>query len=250
MNESVDFYDALSSDGFALARAVLSIDLVNNLLKQLEADLLLEAAWHMDHGIAHTTQGALLNAFAYEGHYLDLLECEPFLLPFEKVVGEDCIIYVLSSASVPPQSSIYTNRIHVDSHRECNDQQILLGSMVFLSPASEQNGPLFLPGSFKLATMPDEETFFRSAQRISAEPGDVLYFNPKTWHSGSVNPEPRWRHALTTGFCKPWIKQRFDLPALWREENRPWPKSPRVQKRLGLLNSVPVTYKDYYKKVN
>ncbi len=228
MNESVDFYDALSSDGFALARAVLSIDLVNNLLKQLEADLLLEAAWHMDHGIAHTTQGALLNAFAYEGHYLDLLECEPFLLPFEKVVGEDCIIYVLSSASV----------------------QILLGSMVFLSPASEQNGPLFLPGSFKLATMPDEETFFRSAQRISAEPGDVLYFNPKTWHSGSVNPEPRWRHALTTGFCKPWIKQRFDLPALWREENRPWPKSPRVQKRLGLLNSVPVTYKDYYKKVN
>ncbi len=244
----MDFYQALQTEGYALAQGVIPAELTAPLRLQLEVDLQREASWHAERRIPHATSGALLNALAYGGHYLDLLDCDAFLAPFEQVVGEDCIVYVMSSASVPPQSSIYTNRVHVDSHRVCNDHQIMLASMVFLSPATQANGPWFLPGSFALKQAPEPEQFFRQAVRITADPGDVLYFNPKTWHSGSDNPEGQWRHALTAGFCKPWMKQRFDLPALWRTELRPLPESQRVRQKLGFMHQVPVTYADYYNK--
>jgi ectoine hydroxylase-related dioxygenase (phytanoyl-CoA dioxygenase family) len=244
----MDFYQALQSEGYSLARGVLPPEFTGLLLRQIEGDLQREASWHAERGIPHATSGALLNALAYGGHYLDLLDCDAFLAPFDQVVGEDCIVYVMSSASVPPRSSIYTNRVHVDSHRVCSDHQIMLACMVFLSPATHTNGPWFLPASFALKEAPDPEHFFRHAVRITADPGDVLYFNPKTWHSGSNNPEAQWRHALTAGFCKPWMKQRFDLPTLWRTESRALPESGRIRQKLGFMQQVPVTYADYYNK--
>ncbi len=246
MTDSPNLIEYLFRDGFALAEGVLAPELLARLLSQLQADLVREAEWHVSKHQAHFTEGALLNALAYGGPYLELLDHDDFLRPFESVVGQDCIVYVLSSASVPPGASIYTNRIHVDSNRVCADQQIMLACMIFLSPATQNNGPLFLPGSFANETAPDEETFKRGALRVIAEPGDVLYFNPKTWHSGSPNPGKQWRHVLTAGFCRSWMKQRFDVPQLWNLEHWPLPKSKRVQQRLGLLQPVPVTYADYY----
>lgn len=242
----IDLLSNLSRKGFALYSGVLPSALTQKLRQQLESNLHEEEKWHNKHDVPYATKGALLNAISYGGAYLDLLDQDDFLEPFITILGQDFHLYILSSASVPPGERIYTDRIHVDSHRHCSDQQIILAAMIFLSEVQTSNGPLFLPGSFSVPDQPERKEFVAGAERISGKAGDVLYFNPKTWHSGSPNPEASWRHALTIGFCRSFVRQRFDFARQFASLNPQPELSPRQQRLLGITAPTPASYAEYY----
>lgn len=239
------FIQTIEERGFYLAKSVLTADFADELRLHLEASYEKENAWHADR--EHPTYGALLNTALYGGPFLQLLDNDAFVSPFRWFVDEHCIVYSYSSASVPPNQKIYTARIHVDSHRRSPDHHLILGAMIFLTDFTTENGaPYYLAGSHKTAELPEEKYFFEHADKITGQPGDVFYFDPLIWHTGDFNNTNEWRHALTIGFCKPWMKQRFDMPRVLTENGLHTALSEKQLEALGFNAQVPVTYADYY----
>lgn len=239
------FIQTIEERGFYLAKGVLSEDFTRQLATHLEDSLVKESEAHK--GIAHPTYGALLNTAQYGGAFLTLLDNKDFISPFRWIVDEHCIVYSYSSASVPPNQKIYTARIHVDSHRKSPDHQLILGAMIFLTGFTEDNGaPYYLAGSHKTSEIPDEDYFYKNADKIVGQPGDVFYFDPLIWHTGDFNNTDQWRHALTIGFCKPWMKQRFDFPRALTEKGLHTVLTENQLEVLGFNAQVPVTYTDFY----
>lgn len=240
-----DFIQTILERGFYLAKNVLTPDFAKQLAGHLEDSIEKENAFH--EGKDHPTFGALLNTALYGGPFLDLLENENFIQPFKWFIADNCIIYSYSSASVPPNSKIYTARIHVDSHRKSTDHRLVLGAMVFLTSFTEENGsPYYLAGSHKTSEKPDEESFYKNADKIVGEAGDVFYFDPLVWHTGSYNETDDWRHALTIGFCEPWMKQRFDFPRVLTQNGLDKTMTENQKHLLGFYSQPPVTYDDFY----
>lgn len=239
------FIQTIEERGFYLAKGVLSTDFAKQLAAHLEDSIVKEGEAHA--GIAHPTYGALLNTAQYGGPFLTLLDNEDFISPFRWFVDEHCIVYSYSSASVPPNQKIYTARIHVDSHRKSPDHHLILGAMIFLTGFTEDNGaPYYLAGSHKKSEQPGEEFFYQNADKIIGQPGDVFYFDPLIWHTGDFNNTDQWRHALTIGFCKPWMKQRFDFPRALTTKGLNTVLTENQLEVLGFNAQVPVTYYDFY----
>lgn len=239
------FIQTIEEQGFYLAKGILSTAFAHELELHLETSIEKESERHA--GIEHPTYGALLNTALYGGPFLNLLENENFVTPFRWFVDDNCIIYSYSSASVPPNSKIYTARIHVDSHRKTTDHHLVLGAMVFLTGFTEENGaPYYLAGSHKISIKPEEEYFYKNATKIVGNAGDVFYFDPLIWHTGDYNNTNNWRHALTIGFSKPWMKQRFDMPKALAIEGLDKGLSETQKNLLGFYSQPPVTYDDYY----
>lgn len=106
--------------------------------------------------------GSLLLTPKYGGDFLIIFEYPEFYNPFEEVLGEECIVYAYTSSSIPPKSSIYTKRIHVDSPRIIKGFHTSLVGMILLCDFTKENGaPYILPNSREMTEPPSEEYFYK-----------------------------------------------------------------------------------------
>jgi ectoine hydroxylase-related dioxygenase (phytanoyl-CoA dioxygenase family) len=123
-----------------------------------------------------------------------------------------------------------------------------MGATVALDDFTEENGATyFLPRSHNRADPPSEDEFFRNAERFVAPAGSVLFFNARQWHSGGANRSSKWRHALTVNVCRPFMKQRLDIPrAMEHADIDTTELSERVKQKLGFFSQVPGNYDEYY----
>ena len=111
---------------------------------------------------------------------------------------------------------------------------------------TEENGATyFLPSSQMMADPPSEEYFTTHAQRLIAKAGSVWFFNARIWHAGGENKTKNWRHALTFNICRPWMKQRIDIPKAMNHMDISSLSDNALQK-LGFLAQVPANYDEYY----
>ena len=56
---------------------------------------------------------------------------------------------------------------------------------------------------------------------------------------------PSWRHALTLNMCRPFMKQRLDIPRMMAGMDLGGVSSVALQK-LGFHAQVPASYDEYY----
>jgi ectoine hydroxylase-related dioxygenase (phytanoyl-CoA dioxygenase family) len=115
-----------------------------------------------------------------------------------------------------------------------------------LDDFTEKNGATwFVPRSHTVAEKPSDEEFYGTAKRLIAAAGSVFYFNARLWHAGGRNETSQWRHALTINMCRPYMKQRIDIPrAMAHMDHHSY--SPRIRQKLGFLSQVPTSYDEYY----
>lgn len=240
-----DFKEKLAAHGFYHAPGIVSAAHVSALITGLEKAIEDENQYH-GHS-EYATYGTVLNLAVFGPVFLSLLENELLMANVDAIVGENTTLYSYSSSSIPPLGKIHTARIHTDTARATTDHTLLLGAIVALSPFTINNGATwFLPASHMLEEKPTDEQFFAQAQQVTAQAGDVIYFDPMIWHAGGENKTTTWRHALTLGFCKPWIKQRFDMPRALEEKGLHTGLSETLLKRLGFYHRTPVNYTDFY----
>ena len=121
-----------------------------------------------------------------------------------------------------------------------------MGATILLDDFTEENGATwFLPRSQWQAEAPSEDDFYKKAQRLIAPAGSVLFFNARLWHAGGDNQTDQWRHALTINMCRPYMKQRIDIPRAMAGMDLSG-VSERVRQKLGFFSQPPASLDEYY----
>jgi ectoine hydroxylase-related dioxygenase (phytanoyl-CoA dioxygenase family) len=121
-----------------------------------------------------------------------------------------------------------------------------VGATILLSDFTARNGATwFLPGSQTRPEAPEEDEFYGSAKRVVAPAGSVFYFDARLWHAGGSNETDGWRHAITINMCRPYMKQRIDIPRAMAQMDLSG-VSERALQKLGFLSQSPANYDEFY----
>lgn len=240
------FVSEINTQGYSIVENVLSPDYIKRAKKELEAAIEKEAAYHKT--TDYKDYGMVLLCSLYGGTFLELFENSTLLKGFNSVMGEGNIVYAYTSSSMPPHKTNYSRRIHVDCPRIIPNYITNMGATILLDDFTEENGATyFLPYSQTRESTPSEEEFLKGSKRLIAKAGTVWFFNARIWHAGGENLSSQWRHALTLNMCRPYMKQRIDIPRAMKNIDVSQ-YSEQVRQKLGFLTQVPASYDEYYAK--
>lgn len=238
------FKSEIETQGYSIVENVLSPDFISRAKVDLESAIEKEVLYHKNKD--YSDYGMVLLCSLYGGTFLELFENSTLVQAFNSILGEGCIVYAYTSSSMPPNKSNYSRRVHVDSPRLIPGYVTNMGATLLLDDFTEENGATyFLPSSHTRDTKPTDEEFYSGAKRLIAKAGTVWFFNARTWHAGGINHTPKWRHALTLNVCRPYMKQRIDIPRAMKNVDVSQ-YSEQVRQKLGYLAQVPASYDEYY----
>lgn len=234
----------IAGKGSFIERDILDANQIAELKSELTAAIESEASYHG--GTDYPDYGMALACYMHGKAFLELLDQGLLMNPIEAVMGPGCIIYAYTSSSMPPHGSNYSGRIHVDCPRVIPGYVTNLGVTIALDDFNADNGATYyLPGSHERLDVPSEREFLAGAERLIIPAGSAWFFNARTWHRGGTNTTPKWRHALTLNLCRPFMKQRLDIPRMLADRDLSR-FSERVLQKLGFLSQVPASLDEYY----
>lgn len=232
--------------GYSIVENVFPVDFIKKAKMELENAIEKEVEYHGTRD--YSDYGMVLLCALYGGAFIDVFNYPLLTEPMEAALGEGCILYAYTSSSMPPHKTNYSSRIHVDIPRLrfIDNYMTNFGAFIPLSDINEENGAMhFLPSSHTLTDTPTEEYFFANAKRCVIKAGSVFFFNPRLWHAGGNNNTDEWRHAITMNICRPYMKQRLDIPrAVSHLDTSKW--SEKAKQKLGFYTQTPASYDEYY----
>lgn len=243
---TVEVKNSIATDGYFIAPNIIDQQTVSRLKSDLIFAIDAESRWHR--GTSYADYGMVMNCPMYAKSFIDLLGHSELMSPFNTVLGEGCIIYGYVSSSMPPKGTNYSRRVHVDCPRLIPGYITNMACTIALDDFTLENGAtFFLPKSHEMTELPAEDLFYSTASRFVVSAGSVLYFNARLVHAGGVNHTNEWRHGLTMNVCRPWMKQRFDLPNLLAnyQVSLDGVSSTALQK-LGFYSQPPQNLDEYY----
>jgi ectoine hydroxylase-related dioxygenase (phytanoyl-CoA dioxygenase family) len=239
------FLKNFEKNGFVVVENVFSEEFLDSILPELEVAKQKEAK--INKQFEKDFDGTLLACPVYGGKFLEVLENQNYIMPFNWLLGESCIIWVYTSSCIAPNSVNGTSRIHVDRPHFTFDFKEGVGSLILLDDFTEENGATwFLPGSHSMQNMPDNDFFYKNAKRLVAPKGSVFYFNLRLWHAGGENKTNTWRNSLGIGMIRPYIKQRIDLPRAMNPADID-KLSDALKQKLGFFAQPPTSLEEFHK---
>lgn len=239
------FLNSMDEYGYAILKGVIMKNTVLQLKKELADAIAKESAFHGT--MEYKEYGMLLACPLYGGAFLDILDNQNLLAPFNWILGDNCIIYAYTSSSMQVDKGNFSSRIHVDRSYFIPGYTDALGCLILLDDFTEENGATWvLPGSHKNEEQPDEDFFYKNAVRVIAPAGSVFYFHLRLWHAGGINKSDKLREALGIGFIKPYLKQRIDLPRAMSKMNIA-DLTDGVLQKLGFFAQIPDSLENFYK---
>ena len=245
INEN-DFLKEFNERGFVIVDNVLSDDYIKRATEELEDALKKEVEFVGTSD--YKFYGYVLSNAKYGGAFLEVFDNENIMNPVNWIMGENSIIYSYTSSSMPPHKGNDASHIHVDCPIFLENYILRMGVLLPLVDFTEDNGAsYYLAGSQVEEAMPDEERFYKDAQRLIMKAGQCCFFNTRVWHAGGVNKTDNWRHALTINICRPWMKQYIDTPRLLKETDLS-NASEKAMQKLGFYSQPPTSYDEYYDK--
>lgn len=244
MFDRKNFVKEIQDQGYSIIENVLTKEFIEKAKNELGKAIDCETEYHK--GKNHPNHGMVLLCSLYNKVFTDLFDNDKLTEPFNSILGEGSIVYAYTSSSMPPSSSNYSQRIHVDCPRVIPNYITNMGATILLDDFTEDNGATwFLPASHQLEEKPEDEFFYKNAKRLIAKAGSVWFFNARVWHAGGVNQTDKWRHALTINACRSWMKQRIDIPRAMEHFNSS-DLSEKALQKLGFFAQVPASYDEYF----
>jgi ectoine hydroxylase-related dioxygenase (phytanoyl-CoA dioxygenase family) len=241
-----EILQVLERDGYAIAPGRLSPSVVAQLRRDLEAAIAAETAYHR--GVEYVDYGMVLVCCTHARSFVDVLADRAVMGVIERILGEGSIIYAYTSSAMPPHASNFSQRIHVDCPRLIPGYETNAGVMLLLDDFTAENGATWvLPGSQHTREAPSAAYFFANARRIIAPAGSAVYLNPRVWHAGGKNETARWRHSITLNMCRPYMKQRLDIPKMMSASGVDLTGvSEKALQKMGFYAQVPESLDEYY----
>jgi ectoine hydroxylase-related dioxygenase (phytanoyl-CoA dioxygenase family) len=233
-------------DGYAVVPDVLAPSTVAQLRKDLEIAIEKEKAYHR--GTDYVDYGMVLVCCVYGRSFVDVLGDDNVMGVINRILSEGSIVYAYTSSSMPPGMSNYSKRIHVDSPRMIPGYETNAGVMLTLDDFTEENGATWmLPGSHHRVDAPTAEEFYAKAKRVITPAGSAVYLNPRIWHAGGNNVTDKWRHSITMNMCRPYMKQRLDIPKMMAASGVDLTGvSEKAMQKMGFYAQVPESLDEYY----
>ncbi len=194
--------------------------------------------------------GFLLCAPYYADKYpqiLDVLNNEKMLDFVESILDKWFIVYLYSNNCIPPNGgNTKAYKPHVDTPRYIPNYHQSIVAMVTMDDYTEVNGATWvLPASQHQKEKPTDDFFYSNAKRVVVPKGTICFFDPKVWHAAGTNFSNDWRTCLLIVFCKPWMKQRVDIPRFMKHiDKHTLPKN--IQQLLGFDCAPPANFNEFY----
>lgn len=241
---TTDYAKEIYEKGYVVVHDVVSKDFIARCKAEMIAAIDKEA--EAQGGQEYQGYAQVLLCSLYGGTFISIFDNPKVMEPVNAVLGEGCIVYGYTSSSMPPGKTNHGGRIHRDCPRYIPGYITNVGVIVMLDDFTEENGATwFLPGSEPGPELPSEEEFYAHAQRMVAPAGSGFYFNARVCHAGGVNHTNQWRHAITINMCRPWMKQRLDIPRAMADMDLSGASETSLQK-LGFRAQVPASYEEFY----
>lgn len=239
------FLRELEGPGYAVFESVLPKEWVARAKGELERAIELE---HQKRGgdTSHREYAMVLICSLYGKAMTDLFDLPYAVDGFNAGLSDGSIVYAYTSSSMPPGRGNNSLRIHVDCPRMIPGYRTNMGGVYMLDDFTLENGATWvLPGSQTRLDQPSPEEFYAKAKRVVAPAGSVMFFDARLWHAGGNNTTDQWRHALTINACRPWMKQRLDIPRAMSHIDTSGLSETALQK-LGYRTQVPASYEEFY----
>jgi ectoine hydroxylase-related dioxygenase (phytanoyl-CoA dioxygenase family) len=238
------FENEMDLTGFFLYKNLISKHLCNNLKNTCSSAIQFESEKSTETG--YDMHGRIFNCIENGGVFYELLEHLEFNEPFKRLLGNYYEVHVYTSSSVPPNGKSMFGRIHRESSRAFPGYYEGVGSLIFLDDFTLENGATWmLPESKYMNEKPTEEYFYSNAQRITGNCGDVLFFDPCTWHCAGTNTTSQWRHSISLGMVRSHLKTYMNNAALLDYKiDASWSDS--LKQRLGFNSYASYSIESYY----
>jgi ectoine hydroxylase-related dioxygenase (phytanoyl-CoA dioxygenase family) len=238
------FKREIETQGFSIVRNALPPDFIKRAKVELEKAIAKEVQYH--NGNEYSDFGMVLLCSLYDRVFTDLFDLQLVTEPIDTALSDGSIVYAYTSSSMPPETSNFSKRIHVDCPRVIPNYITNLGATILLDDFTDENGATwFLPNSQTTLTQPSEEEFYAKGLRLIEKAGTIWFFNARIWHAGGQNNTKEWRHALTLNMVRPWMKQRIDIPKAMAYKDLTL-LSEKAKQKLGFYAQVPENYDEYY----
>ena len=192
--------------------------------------------------------GMVHNCFMHGASMRIHLESKKLRSITDTLLCKNAIIYAYQASSLPPESSNYGSRIHVDCPRFIPGYRTNLGYILALQDFTAENGATWvLPSSHLSPQIPDESVFNIGSIQLKCKKGDAIFFDARLVHKAGSNHTKGWRHAITINFCRPFMRSRFDFPKLIKDS--PWltDLNTSARKFLGFDVRMPSTIDEFYR---
>lgn len=233
-------------EGFYVARHIFSHSELNDLRQRSEECIEYEASLYSELGM-QCPYGRIFTCVAYGEKFLNIflnnLFYDQLMTPFDEV---NPILHVFTTSSIPPGNVNVFNRPHVDSNYPYGNFLEGIGCVVMLTDFTSDNGATWvIPGSHKKIMEPGDLEFEERGIQVTGNAGDVIIFHPRLWHKSANNFSDEWRHSLSIGVSRPWVRPHVDHFRLV-ERMGAIPENPRLLQLLGAYSTPFKSEKDYY----
>jgi len=228
--------------GLCVIPSVLNAERVSRLREALEKAIEEDEIKYPD----AFDKGMVHNCMFRDAGMADLLDCAEMNDFVSAILSPTFIIYAYQSSSLGPNSGNFGSRIHVDSPRFIPNYPTNVGVIFPLDDFTLDNGATYYaPGSHTSTDVPDEEDFYKNAQRAECKAGDLIIFHGRLYHAAGKNTTDRTRHSLTINFCRSYMRQRFDFPRMISDEHLAG-LSENAKKLLGWNVRMPTHLDEFY----
>ncbi|MCB0507272.1 MAG: phytanoyl-CoA dioxygenase family protein [Bacteroidetes bacterium] len=245
LQQALDYYN---KNGFVAIDSTLDEHYLSELRKiMLELIEVEKEAINLE---TYRDYGFLLCALHYADKYpqiLEVLNNQEMLKFVETILEKWFIVYLYSNNCIPPNGgNTKAYKPHIDTPRYINNYHQSVVAMITMDDYTEENGATWvLPASQEVREKPTDEYFYNNAFRLVVPKGTICFFDPRVWHAAGTNFSSDWRTCLLIVFCRPWMKQRVDIPRFMSHIDKNT-LSKHLQQLLGFHSAPPANFKEFY----
>ena len=196
-------------------------------------------------GVEEGMKNTIHHVLFLDPYFQKIIENKKYRQNIEKFFGGKK--YVLNSLGGNNNiDTNYANNIHRDVRFFAKDK-LMLNTIWCISPINiETGGTEFMIGSEEIEFKPSDKEFDEKVQVISANPGDVIYFDSRIWHRAGVpKATVDERIIYTPIFTRPFIKPGFDYAKVLKEQG-PENFSEFIKQIASYYSDIPENHYEWY----
>lgn len=210
----LDTFDRVIKEyGWIIYEDAVNPDLLQEIINSLNGSYQIRREIQIANGIADNMDGTLHHLVEKDTFTLNFLNQKYCEVQIKHFLDGNYILNSLGAVINTKNSGRYVQNIHRDIRSFMGDFKTMIQLMVLLDDFTLDNGATyFLSGSHVCEEKPEDDYFYKNADRAVAKKGSIIAFDADLWHAAGKNYTDQPRRVLTMAFTRPYFKPQLDYP--------------------------------------
>jgi ectoine hydroxylase-related dioxygenase (phytanoyl-CoA dioxygenase family) len=243
------FDRVIDTYGWVVYEDAVKPELLQKITDSLDDSYQMRREIQIANGIGNNMDGTLHHLVERDTFTLEFLEQKYCAEQIKHFLKGNYILNSLGAVINTKDAGRYVQNIHRDIRSYTGDFKLMIQLMVILDDFTLENGATyFLSGSHKYGEKPNDEYFYKNADRAVVKKGSIIAFDANLWHATGKNYTDKPRRTLTMAFTKPFFKPQLDYPrALGYTFGEGL--SADLRQVLGYNSRIPENLNEYYQPI-